>query len=142
MKKILVPIDGSKGARLALEKARELGELTEAEITILNVMSNVMANPYILEQSHITEINDVFSKQAKNTIDEALEIFDGYPQEVKTEIKLGDPAHEIIEMANNEEYDLIIMGNRGLNAFSRVMMGSVSNRVVNHVKTSVFIVKG
>ena len=141
MKNILVPVDGSKGSNLALEKAREIGELKNSKITILNVVSNLMNNPYLLEHDYQLEINKVFSKQAQEVLDEALEFFEGYPGEVKTEVRLGDPAQEVIDEADEGGYDLVVMGNRGLNAFSRVMMGSVSNRVLNHVKTSVFIVK-
>ncbi len=142
MKNILVPIDGSKGSQLALEKAKELGELNNSKITILNVISNLMNNPYLLEYDHKLEINEVFSQQAKETLEKAMETFEDYSGEIKTEVRLGDPAQEIIDEAEEGGYDLVVMGNRGLNAFSRVMMGSVSNRVLNHVKTSVYIVKG
>lgn len=141
MKNILVPVDGSKGSNLAIKKAREIGELQNSKVTILNVVSNLMNNPYLLEHDYQLEINKVFSQQAQETLDKALEFFEGYPGEVKTEVRLGDPAQEIIDEADEGGYDLVVIGNRGLSAFSRVMMGSVSNRVLNHVKTSVFIVK-
>ncbi len=141
VKNILVPVDGSKGSDLALDKARELGDLTNAKVTILNVVSNLMNNPYLLEHDYQLEINKVFSQQAQENLDHALEYFRDYSGEVKTEVRLGDPAQEIIDETEEGGYDLIIIGNRGLNAFSRVMMGSVSNRVLNHVKISVLIVK-
>ena len=100
-----------------------------------------MSNPYLLEHEHKLEINKVFSQQAKGTLDEALKFFEGYEGEVETEVRLGDPAQEIIDFAKEIDVDLVIMGNRCLNAFSRVMMGSVSNRVLNHVESSVLIVK-
>ncbi len=141
MQTILVPVDGSKGSDLALAKAREMADLQKSKVIILNVISNLMSNPYLLEHEHKLEINKVFSQQAKGTLDEALKFFEGYEGEVETEVRLGDPAQEVIDFAKEIDVDLVIMGNRGLNAFSRVMMGSVSNRVLNHVESSVLIVK-
>ena len=141
MQIILVPVDGSKGSDLALAKAREMADLQSSKVIILNVISNLMSNPYLLEHEHKLEINKVFSQQAKGTLDDALKFFEGYEGEIETEVRLGDPAQEIIDFAKEIKVDLVIMGNRGLNAFSRVMMGSVSNRVLNHVEASVLIVK-
>lgn len=142
MKKILVPVDGSKGALLALERAKEIGAALGSEITLLTVITNLMNNPYFIETEYKKEINDVFSEQADDTLNKAMEVLDGYPKEIKKEVRIGDAAQEIIDYVEEEEFDMVIMGNRGLNAFSRVMMGSVSNRVVNHVESSVLIVKG
>lgn len=142
MRTILVPVDGSKGSDLALAKARKMADLERSKVIILNVISNLMSNPYLLEHEHKLEINKVFSEQAQGTLNEALEYFEGYDGEVETKVKLGDPAQEIIDFARESGVDVVVMGNRGLNAFSRVMMGSVSNRVLNHVEASVLIVKG
>ncbi len=141
MKNILVPIDGSKGSKLALEKAIEIGRVMDSQITVVNVISGLINNPYLIEQEYKVEISKVFSEQGEKVVDEALKLLEDYPGEVKKELRMGDPAEEIITLAENGHYDLLVMGNRGLNAFSRVMMGSVSNRVLNHVKISVLIVK-
>lgn len=141
MKNILVPIDGSKGSKLALEKAIEIGRVMDSQITVVNVISGLINNPYLIEQEYKVEISKVFSEQGEKVVDEALKLLEDYPGVVKKELRMGDPAEEIITLAENGHYDLLVMGNRGLNAFSRVMMGSVSNRVLNHVKISVLIVK-
>lgn len=141
MKKILVPVDGSKGALLALKKAKQLGEALGSEITLLTVITNLMNNPYFIETEYKKEINDVFSEQADDTLDKAMEVLEGYSHKIVKEVRIGDAAQEIIDFAKEEDFDLLVMGNRGLNAFSRVMMGSVSNRVINHVESSVLIAK-
>lgn len=141
MEKILVPIDGSKGSHLALEKAREIGSLKNADILILNVIKNLGNTLYSLETEDMYEINRVYSEQAEKVLTEALELFEGYEGKIDTKLIQGDPAHEIIKIAEEEKFDLVIMGSRGLNALSRVMIGSVSNKVVNNVDTSVLIVK-
>lgn len=141
MKRILVPIDGSKSSKLALEKARELALLSGGEITVMTVIKDVVSHLYALENADKEEIRRVFEKQGEEIIREGLEVFKDCSGEIKSQIVKGDPGQEIIRVAEQGNYDLVIMGSRGLNAFSRVMIGSVSSKVLNHVGTSVLIVK-
>lgn len=141
MRKILVPIDGSKNSKLALEKAGELALLSGGEIMVLTIIKDLVTHLYTLENEDRKEIERVYRIQGEEIIKDALETFKDCTGKVESTIIKGDPAQEIIKMAEEGEYDLVVMGSRGLNAFSRVMIGSVSNRVLNHVRTSVLIVK-
>ncbi len=58
-----------------------------------------------------------------------------------TRIEDGDPAHEILESANRESADLIVVGSRGLGDLKGLLMGSVSHKVSQHAKCSCVIVK-
>ena len=62
---------------------------------------------------------------------------------VKTQLELvtGDPAQEIIRLANIYQTDLIIIGSRGLTGVKRIVLGSVSNQVVEEANCSVLVVK-
>jgi nucleotide-binding universal stress UspA family protein len=53
----------------------------------------------------------------------------------------GTVVQEIVDFASQEKVDLIILGTRGLGGFKRMLMGSVSNGVVNHAGCSVLVVK-
>lgn len=142
MRKILVAIDGSKHAEKAMLKAKELAELGNGSITLLNVIDDIMVNnPYIIEQSQQETIEKAFVKEGQKVLNEAVESLKPYSIKVNTELRYGEPGRVIIEMAEKEGYDLVVMGNRGLNAFSRAMLGSKSNKVVNHIHVSVLIVK-
>lgn len=141
MRKILVPVDGSKHSKLALEKAGELALLSGGEIMVLTVIKDLVTHLYTLENEDRKEIERVYKIQGEEIIKDALEVFKECKGKVGSTMIKGDPAQEIIKMAEEGEYDLVVMGSRGLNAFSRVMIGSVSNRVLNHVRTSVLIVK-
>lgn len=141
MKKILVPIDGSDNSISALKKAKELASFTNGEIMIITVVKDVASQLYTLENEYKDEIKKVFEEQVEEVIKEAKELIKGCTDKIQTKVLSGDPAQEIIKMAEEENYDLIIMGNRGLNTISRVMMGSVSSKVLHHVNTSILIVK-
>ena len=70
-----------------------------------------------------------------------MKYFDDFEGKVNTLLKAGDPADVIIKEAEEGEYDILVMGSRGLGTFSRAMLGSVSNKVLNHVGINVLVVR-
>ena len=72
---------------------------------------------------------------------EAEEIFEGFTGKMNTVYKVGDVVDVIVKFAEEGGYDLVVMGSRGLGAFSRTLLGSVSDKVIHHINTSVMIVK-
>lgn len=142
MKRILVAVDGSEHSDKVLRRAREIGEKFNSEITILYVISTLRhQHPYVIDGKIEAEINKLLLEQGKRILEESLKVFEDYPSKVTTFLKCGDPATEIIEKSHKEKCDLIVMGNRGLNIISRAMLGSVSNKVLNHSEVSVLVVK-
>ncbi|RVU53810.1 universal stress protein [Anaerosphaera multitolerans] len=140
--KILVPIDGSKMADKALDIARDIGEKYDAQLYLITVTPQT----YVLKQyqsnfPHIVEIQKEERKRVQEILSKAEEKLLDYPKEVMTFGLSGDPSEQIIDFAEKEDVDLIVMGNRGLGVFSRTLLGSVSSKVLNHTKKSVFLVK-
>ena len=141
MKKILIAIDGSENSKKALIKAKEVAELKTSDIYILMVVENLKGNPAVVNSD---DKNAKISKEiqdAEDILKNALELFSDYTGVVKADYKVGDVATKIIEVAEDRGIDLIVMGRRGLGTFSRTFLGSISNKVLNNVNTSVLIVK-
>jgi nucleotide-binding universal stress UspA family protein len=63
------------------------------------------------------------------------------PVESEIELVTGDPAEEIIRLANIYKADLIVIGSRGLTGMNRIVQGSVSSQVVEEAHCSVMVVK-
>ena len=68
-------------------------------------------------------------------------ILEGYPHGFKSTYRMGDIANEIITMAEENDFDMIIIGTRGLGVFTRALLGGVSQKVVTHSNTTVMVVK-
>ncbi|HOK62800.1 MAG TPA: universal stress protein [Soehngenia sp.] len=137
MKKILVPIDGSENSKRALKRARELGELYHAQLIILTVIDN--GRFFSIEFKD--ELIRILEQNAKELLEKVEKEFNDYPFGVKTMYKFGDVPDEIINVADEEDVDLIVIGTRGLGAFSRAVLGGVSHKVVTHADRSVLVVK-
>ena len=137
MKKILVPIDGSEWSTRALLKARELAEAFQAELTILTVIDSIR----YLDMDYKFDVVRDGIDLSKQLLEQSKSMFDGYAGKVETAHKTGDVAEEIIRFAEKGNFDLIVMGSRGLGIFSRTILGSVSHKVLQHAKMTVMIVK-
>ena len=137
MKKILVPIDGSEWSTRALLKARELVEAFQAELTILTVIDSIR----YLDMDYKFDVVRDGIDLSKQLLEQSKSMFDGYAGKVETAHTTGDVAEEIIRFAEKGNFDLIVMGSRGLGIFSRTILGSVSHKVLQHAKMTVMIVK-
>lgn len=141
MFKILVPIDGSEYSKKAMLKAKELATALGCEVTLLNVINPLKDVKYMHNKEYHLEMKRSLIKESEEFLSSALELFKDFPGKISAIHKKGDTVEEIVKLAEEGEYNLVIMGSRGAGAFSRTLLGSVSDKVIHHIKTSVLIVK-
>ncbi|RVU53805.1 universal stress protein [Anaerosphaera multitolerans] len=135
--KILIPVDGSKITNKIVEKAVELGSEFEAKLILLTVIDE--SN---LRYNHTFPIlYETMKSNTENMLEELKKEYSSYKYGIETLLETGVPYKDILRVAEEEDVDLIVMGNRGLGAFSRTLLGSVSNKVLNKFKKSVLIIK-
>ena len=135
---ILVALDGSEIAERVIESLNDLVLSQDGKIILCHVFPTpeseieLPADRPLLESPAISYFN--LEKQLQS-YQEKLS--------VKTELEMvtGDPAEEIIRLANIYKADLIIIGSRGLTGMKRIVQGSVSNQVVEEAGCSVLVVK-
>ena len=137
MKNILVPVDGSEGADRAIEKAVMLAEICGAKLNFLYVANiNQLAINAVLSDA----ILDSVTKAGNVILDRALEMVPaGVAKESFSDT--GSPAVVILDFAETNDIDLIVMGSRGLGVVKGVLLGSVSQYVVEQSKCPVLVVK-
>lgn len=140
MKKILVPIDGSEVSLRAVDLAKSMFQLQDKAITIFSVIPNNV-NFYITNAELLEQINEASSSKTEQLLQNIVKGFEGLPGRVNYHYTVGDPATEITKFAEENDYDIIVMGSRGLGALSKTILGSVSTKVLNRTKTTVVIVK-
>lgn len=140
--KILMPIDGSDSSKHAMVRSLERGLLTGSEVHVFTVIPDkITARGYRVNPEVIEHVDESYEKHAKEILAEAERIFEKYHMHITTKYKKGDAAKEILDYADAIKADLIIIGNRGLGAFSKTLLGSVSSKVLSQSKSSVLVVK-
>lgn len=146
-KKILVAIDGSpfsdKAAEEAVRMAAGNPSQFKSKIYAMLVLPNAPRStftdfvppPPITETKEWDELRErVFYVIEKNAREADI------PLEIK--VVYGDPADELIDFAEKEQIDVIVIGSSGKGFLKRKLLGSVSNKVVKNSPCSVYIVRG
>ena len=137
-KKILVPTDGSEFAKKAERHALFLSKVSGAEIIAVSVTENNFVNGLPLDDE-IYQLNQILKERSEENLDE----FDKLNEDnlkITHVIREGSPARVILEVAQEEAVDLIVMGSSGKSGFDRFIMGSVADKVVNSAKCAVLVV--
>jgi nucleotide-binding universal stress UspA family protein len=151
IKEILVPVDGSDLSFKAAEYAIHLAKADNAEITALNVVEDIKQGGAIGLQAKYGNISlvDAFRKVRK---DSAEQWMNKISQEAKSQgvtfkseiIDDEDATSEagvITGYAQQHNVDLIVIGSKGRSKLESLLMGGVTNAVVNTAKTPVLVVK-
>jgi len=119
--KILIPIDFSERCLGAARFAIPLAERFHSEITFLHVQE-----PLAGELEGNAERQEHMEKQLRDFLCAAFAHLD-----VKRVLRCGDPASEIVAYANNNDSDLIMMPTHGYGAFRRLLLGSITAKVLH-----------
>jgi nucleotide-binding universal stress UspA family protein len=136
---ILLGVDGSEHSLRAVKQAAELARTVNSKILRI-VVAYEPVPPYLGEPNMQTAIS-ARMKEAETILDKALKAVGEIPGEVHTEVLEGSPAEAILDVANTRKSDLIVMGSRGLGRLSGVLLGSQSQKVVQHAPCPVLIVR-
>jgi nucleotide-binding universal stress UspA family protein len=138
MKKILAAVDGSIPSIHAAKKALELARALGAQLTLIYVSSPVMmpADVNFAMSAQLPQ-NDLV--QGAALLDDVAATLEG--AEVKKLNLFGAPANVIADTAIDEGFDLVVVGNKGRGAVTRVLVGSVTDRLVHICKRPVMVVR-
>ena len=140
MQRIVVGIDGSQGARRALEWAVAEARLRDAHLVVVHAWLEPAA---VAVGSVITAGGvepEVFEETAERTVADVLGAVDtsGLAQGVERHIVAGAPARALLDAADGA--DLVVVGSRGLGGFAGLLLGSVSQQVAHHATCPVVII--
>lgn len=142
-KHILFPTDGSENSANALNYVKEVAQKFQSEVTVLHTYELLgQIAVYETSYAYLQELEDYLQEQSKKIATDTEKQLTDVGVSVKTRVLKGDPGVAIIETAETEKVDMIVMGSRGLGAIQRFLLGSVSNYVVHHSKCPVLIIPG
>lgn len=141
MTRVLVPIDGSAPSNDALEFALE--RYPEATVTVLYVVDPMVDYSRRRAYPGYTR-SDEFTTEVEKGEHVLGEVTDRHGESVdrfETEIVVGKPARAIVEFAEENEVDGIVLGSHGRDSASRVLLGSVAEAVVRRAPVPVTVVR-
>ena len=139
--KILVPLDGSDLAELAIRHAREIARGARSEILLLQAVS--FPYPVVPEAALVPDVKWLAGarKEASRYLEGIAAPLREAGMRVRTLLDERPPADAILHVAAREEVDLIVMSTHGRGGLSRVLMGSVAESVFRATSRTVMLVK-
>lgn len=149
--KILVPVDGSSASINVVKKSIEIAKKYNFSIKLINVIepgdvSSHRRNDKLWHQVDGSIISGKDESQmslevnSTQLLDEIIEKLDSFDVKIEKEVLLGEPHVKILETAKNENFDLIVMGNRGLSKIKRLLLGSITQKVLSESQCPVLVI--
>ena len=137
LKTIIVALDSSTISEQIITALKTLQIQSATKIILGHVMAPTSSETELAADRPHESQESIYQ-----TIEKKLHTYqDNFSGKTEIEIVTGDPAEEIIRLANIHQADLIVIGNRGLKGMKRVIAGSVSSQVVAEAPCSVLVVK-
>ena len=138
--KILVPVDGLDNSYRALESALVLSEKLGSIISVVNVMEQVPIT-HIESEKLLSELLEAYKKENQEILSKCSDIARQKGIAIKTVLLQGNPAPVILDYSKKENFDLVIMGSRGMGKFKELIIGSVSSKIVHHSPCAIMIIR-
>ncbi|WP_078549119.1 universal stress protein [Litchfieldia alkalitelluris] len=136
--KILLASDGSNHAVRAAEKAAYIASGTpNAVLEIVYVVDSTTSKTDVLHNGN----TELIEQNRKQRLEKTEELLKAKNIDYKITLLHGDAGPSIVDYANDQDFNLVVLGSRGLNALQEMVLGSVSHKVAKRVNCPVLIVK-
>ena len=141
-KHILVPLDGTDFAEQALVDAFSLAQLSQAQVTLLQVIVPMehSLDPDVFDPPYIAKKEDEYKAQSQQYLSDVCVRMGVGEIAVRTEADVGSPAQTIVDYARRHSVDLIVMATHGRGGLRRWTEGSVAETVLHGTDVPVLLV--
>jgi nucleotide-binding universal stress UspA family protein len=142
--RIVVGTDGSETAKRALSEATQLAKQTGASLDVVSAFEPVPSSR--LREERLEAPSDIEHavnphEDVNAILAEAEQEVSGAGIQVRTFARQGEAADAILDVAEEQNADLIVVGNKGMTGAKRFLLGSVPNKVSHHAPCSVLIIR-
>ena len=136
--KILVPTDGSEYTKPAIKQAIELAKMSGGEVTALYVLDQTVLTNMPMDTA-VMNVYKTLEKEGQDAVNFVMQMAEEAGVKATLEVKEGTPVKVILDESAN--YDIIVMGTLGRTGMSKLLMGSVAERVVRAASCPVMVVR-
>jgi len=144
MKKILVPTDFSEQASNALEVAYHIAKKSGAELILIHVVEDTtVTSIHYTGEMDLPNMEDKLFvvRMVEKSKNDLAEIQNKYSDiNIRTQLRIGSPYHNIKDYVNEEGVDFIVMGTKGSSGLEEFLIGSNAEKVVRHAECPVLTI--
>jgi nucleotide-binding universal stress UspA family protein len=139
---ILLAVDGSEHALRATAAAAEMARKHQSRLWVVTVVSPLPGTYAAgLGADNVTKLENFQQEQAQELLEQTKANLGEVAAHAQTEVLHGTPAEMILQAVETYQADLVVMGSRGLGRLGGLLLGSQSQRVIQHANCPVLLVK-
>jgi len=139
MRRVLVAVDGSEAAVRAARMGADVAARFGARVTLVYVVPRLLLPPDVYGLT-VEEVEREQSSHGQEVLRSALAALSGAGVELDSKVLSGPPAETLAEAAAAPDVDLVVVGSRGQGAVKRMLLGSVSDRLVHICPRPILVV--
>jgi nucleotide-binding universal stress UspA family protein len=140
MQTVVVGTDGSPNAEAAVRQAAKIAKADGAAVHVVTAYPDIPTYGEAIASSAKRDRIDL-RDVAEQVLSRTQEQLEAEGLQVETDAREGDPAKVILDVAKEQNADLIVVGARGLTGLRRFLLGSVSSKLAHHADSSLMIVR-
>jgi nucleotide-binding universal stress UspA family protein len=141
VRRILCPVDGSTPSARGLHNAIQLAHGLDARLTVMTVIADLGPLYGTARRSDVAKVASDYQKMEREQFEQFIKGFDFGDVTWDKEVHYGHPAEEVVRLATDANYDLVVMGSTGRSGLPRALLGSTAESVARRVACSVLTVK-
>ncbi|MCW4052274.1 MAG: universal stress protein [Candidatus Bathyarchaeota archaeon] len=150
---ILVPLDNSDHSRRALDVAIQIGKKFSGKITLIHVYSVsvvpvTVPEPYsftssvpVVPPAYVSKLAEASREAGRKILEEGKKKAEAEKVEVGIKLEEGHAVQEIVKASKEGNFELIVMGARGVSHVREMLLGSTTDGVMHHVACPVLIIR-
>jgi nucleotide-binding universal stress UspA family protein len=139
-RKILVPVDGSVASARTIEAVIARRAQFQVPLTLLHVVNIDKLAYRMISEAQMEIIREHAAKAGTELLAHKQDLFASAGIPSVPRLEFGSPRESICQIANNEGFDLVILGRRGMGEIRDALFGAVSNHVLHHVRCPVLLI--
>ena len=136
-RKILVAIDGSESSKHALRESFKFARDEKCSVTVVSVIPSYEGD---LGATWVSNVKEAVKKPCQVALSEAEDMAKKEKVLIRTVCEEGEIYERIVDIADAENSDVIVMGSKGMSGLERTLVGSVTARVIGHSQRNVLVV--
>ncbi|MCD4821283.1 MAG: universal stress protein [Methanococcoides sp.] len=140
-KKVMVATDGSEQNKKAISYGIEFAKLSGAKLYVVYVVDTA-AFASIPMDAGWEMMYELLETEGKDASNQVVELGEAQGLEIESAVLEGHPSNEIIEFAEGNNIDMIVIGTLGKSGIDRFLLGSVAEKVTRNSKVPVLVVRG
>jgi len=139
---ILVPVDFSPLSSGVIERAREIAQQFGSKLHFVHAVEPII-HPveYAIVPMEMEEVNVQLVNERRTRLESLKSQVEDEGLSCQTDVRLGKPWHAIVDYAKRNKCDLIVIGTHGFTGPKHLLLGSTTERVVQHAPCSVLVVR-